>query len=83
MSKSQTSYTTSVRFTPAQTLWLRATTDKILERQGKHIDRSALLRAVLDGLAAARIDLSDCTTEGAIKRAVARRIGSNGKAAGK
>jgi hypothetical protein len=71
-------YTTSVRFSAAQTAWLTAVKIKILAFQGKHIDRSALLRGMLDGLAAAHLDLSDCKTEEEIKRAIVRRLGTNG-----
>ena len=80
MPKSQISFTTSVRFKPAQTVWLSSATAKILERRGKHIDRSAIIRGLIDGLAAARIDLWDCSTEHEIKKTIARRLGPpNGK----
>jgi hypothetical protein len=73
-------FTTSVRFNPSQCTWLATAATKILERQGKHIDRSALLRGLIDGFASARIDLSNCSTEEEIKRAVLRHLGAIGKA---
>jgi hypothetical protein len=68
-------FTTSVRFNASQCAWLTSIASKILERHGKHIDRSALLRGLVDGFASARIDLSTCSTEAEVKRAVARHFG--------
>ena len=73
-------FTTSVQFHPSQRAWLASVTEKILERQGKYIDRSALVRGLIDGMASARIDLSNCSTEQEIKRAVVRQLGVNEEA---
>lgn len=44
------------------------------------INRSTLLRALIDGAALARLDLNDCRTEDKIKWRVARRLrASDGK----
>jgi hypothetical protein len=76
-------FTTTFRLSAKQSGWLTTASIKILAQQQKHIDRSAILRGLIDGLAVARIDLSTCSTEKEIRHAVARRLGAKTQAAGR
>jgi hypothetical protein len=71
---SQRFFTISVRFSSVQLGWLSSVKHEVLSAQEKRIDRSAILRAVCDGLADARLDLSACGGEKQIRQAVARRL---------
>ena len=75
-------FTTTFRLSAKQSGWLTTASIKILAQQQKHIDRSAILRGLIDGLAVARIDLSTCSTEKEIKHAVAKSLGADGKTRG-
>ena len=79
MPKQRLFFTTTFRLSAKQSGWLTTAAIKILAEQQKHIDRSAILRGLIDGLALARIDLSTCSTEEEIKHAVAQRLGANSK----
>jgi hypothetical protein len=75
-------FTTTFRLTAEQSSWLTTAAIKILTQQQKHIDRSAILRGLIDGLASARFDISTCSTEKEIKHAVAKSLGADGKTRG-
>ena len=76
-------FTTTYRVSAATSEWLATASVSILKHQAKRISRSDILRAVIDGLAAAHFDLSGCSSEDEIKRAVVKQFGANGKVAGK
>lgn len=73
-------YSICVRLRPGQLAWLAAVKVKILATQGIHIDRSSVLRACVDSLAASRVDLSKCAGEAAIREAITRRLGAGSAA---
>jgi hypothetical protein len=73
-------YTTTIRLRLSHEAFLTAAKLKIRTQSGVHLDKSALLRGLLDGVALARLDLAACKTEGEVKQTVARAIGGGGAA---
>jgi hypothetical protein len=83
MSQPKTVFSTTVRLGTGHVAWLTRTALTICKPSGVAINRSALLRALIDGIAATRLDLSVCSSEQTIKRMIAGRLIANGKARGK
>jgi hypothetical protein len=69
-------YTTTVRLGFSHDEWLTAICAKIRRTSGVHVNKSALLRALIAGTANARLDLSHCADEIGLQRAIAARLRS-------
>jgi hypothetical protein len=69
-------FTTSMRLASTHSKWLNDIRMTILDRHGKHMDRSSLLRSLLDGLVG--MDLADCSTPQQVTRAVRSSWRGNG-----
>jgi hypothetical protein len=67
-------YTTTIRLRYEHAAWLSQTSIEIRQRTGAHVNKSALIRALIDGLASAHVDLSRCCSEAEIKQMVASKI---------
>ena len=66
--------TTTVRLAAPEDSWLTMTAACIRSRTGVPVDRSAVLRGVLDGIRLADLDLNACTGETAIRNLVANGL---------
>jgi hypothetical protein len=54
--------------------WLAVTAARARQKTGRHLDRSAIVRALIEAVAGAHLDLTECTTEIQIHNAVAERL---------
>jgi hypothetical protein len=66
--------TMAFRLGPKQDAWLSITSAHIRNRSGVSIDRSAILRGVLDGVHEGGIDLAACCSEEAICARIAEAV---------
>ena len=55
-------YSTTLRLAARHDEWLSVTAARSRRKTGKHLNRSAIVRAVVEAVAAAHLDLSDCAT---------------------
>lgn len=67
-------YSTTLRLAARHDEWLAVTAARCRRKTGKHLNRSAIVRALVEAVAAARLDLSECATEVQIHNAVAERL---------
>jgi hypothetical protein len=70
------------RLGPQQDGWISITSAQIRDRGGVWVDRSAVLRGVLDGVRIAGIDLGACRSEEAICARIAEAVRRGAAAAG-
>jgi hypothetical protein len=80
MSQPKPVFSTTVRLGTGHVAWLTRTALTICKPSAIGINRSSLLRALIDGIAAARLDLSECSSQQEVQRMIADRLGANGKA---
>jgi len=73
-------HVTTVVLSEPELRWLDRTRLTVLTN-GRCINRSVLLRGLCRGLAAGRVDLSNCCSEEEVARAIKRQVtnGTNGK----
>lgn len=67
-------YTTTLRLAARHDEWLAVTAARSRQKTGKHLNRSAIVRALVEAVAAACLDLSECATESQVHNAVAERL---------
>lgn len=67
-------YSTTLRLDAHLDEWLAVTAAASRRKTGKHLNRSAIVRAVVEAVAAAQLNLDDCATEIQIHNAVAQRL---------
>lgn len=73
-------YSTSLRLSEANAVFLALTKVKILKQTGKHLTRSEIARGILNGLERAGVDFGECSSEAAVAELVAKlRPNGNGK----
>lgn len=67
-------FSTTLRLAARHDEWLAMTAARSRRKTGKRLNRSAIVRAVVEAVAAAQIDLTECATEVQIHNAVAERL---------